>query len=73
MPMQPFNPDATTRQELGESRSPRFIALQILVTKGHFASRQLTPEEREIVSQFDALDRDLARKEIDEPAIERPW
>ena len=74
MPMQPFNPEAKTRAELMESRSRQFIALDARATKGQLANPLLTREERELVKQFDEINRDLSRKEIDEPTtMDKPW
>ena len=68
MPTQPFNPNATTRQELMDSRSSQFIAIDSRAAKGQLAEPPLTSEERALVAQFAALNRDLSRREIDDPA-----
>lgn len=71
--MEQFNPESRTRQELMESRSRHFIAIDARAAKGHFAQPRLTREERQLVAAFGALSADLARREIDEPLADQPY
>jgi hypothetical protein len=58
MPAQaPFNADATNRQELMSSRTPRFIEIDIRAAKGE----RLTREERQLVEEFSKLSREVGR------------
>ena len=69
--MQPFNPEATTRAELMESRSPQFIAIDSRAAKGHYATPPVTREEHALSRQFLALLRYVDGGEPVE--TDQPW
>lgn len=73
--MQPFDPEAKTREDLMASRSRQFIALDVRAAKGHLSTPPLTRQERELVAHFHSVARDLERDESEAPApaSERPW
>ncbi len=71
MARQPFDPNAKTRQELIDSRSQQFIAIDARAAKGHYATPPVTREEHALVRQFLALLRQVDGGEPVE--TDQPW
>jgi hypothetical protein len=61
-----FNSEATNRQELMSSRTPRFIEIEIRTAKG----QRLTREERALMNEYLALSREVGQVELDS---DREW
>lgn len=73
--MQPFDPEAKSREDLMASRSRQFIALDARAAKGHLSTPPLTRQERELVAHFASVARNLERDQsaASAPAPDRPW
>jgi hypothetical protein len=61
MAQQPFNAEATNREELMSSRSRQFVEVETRAVKG----QRLTREERQLMIEYTALSREVGRYEPD--------
>jgi hypothetical protein len=72
--LRPFNPEATTKEELEASRTPEFFDIELRAFKGGasgsgtesgFGVKPLTTDERHLLSEYLKLHQDLGNTHSD--------